>query len=345
MTKSQKREAVPNVIERLFDAGQLVTSGTVATAAGISRQGAAYHLRALAERGDLIHLGAGRGGHYERVANRVTTYPLVGLREDDVWTLEFSALRVLDLTIFDNPKMQPILLYTFTEMLNNAIDHSGGEIAIVRWFYDARRIAFEIEDDGVGAFLRMKETRGLADEFDAVGEISKGKQTTDPKRHSGLGIYYSSRLASRFVLSSGNLRWIVDNEIGDNAIGWLDQPRRGTLVRIEVAHDTTVERTKVFESLSVPGSYAYNKTTVRVGLFGSGAFVSRSEAKRIGAHLEDFAFVELDFSGVNEVGQGFIDELFRVWRTAHPETTLVAINANPAVMSMIARTAPSSDSQ
>ena len=66
--------------------------------------------------------------------------------------------------------------------------------------------------DGIGAFRRMRTTRQLARDFDAIGEIAKGRQTTDPAHHSGFGIYLSSRLADRFVLSSGQLTWTTDFE-------------------------------------------------------------------------------------------------------------------------------------
>jgi hypothetical protein len=49
-----------------------------------------------------------------------------------------------------------------------------------------------------------------------------------------------------------------------------------------------------------------------------GKLVSRSQAKRIAAGLEAFSEVEFDFSSVRRIEQGFADELFRVWRAAHP---------------------------
>jgi hypothetical protein len=74
---------------------------------------------------------------------------------------------------------------------------------------------------------------------------------------------------------------------------------------------------------------------VRLSLFGAGDFVSRSEAKVVGANLERFSVVDIDFTGVDAVGQGFVDELFRVWQLDHPETRLVATNTNPAIRALI----------
>jgi hypothetical protein len=66
-------------------------------------------------------------------------------------------------------------------------------------------------------------------------------------------------------------------------------------------------------------------------------FVSRSEARRIAAGLEQFRDVILDFEGVREVGQGFVDELFRVWATEHPQIRVTPVNMNDAVTFTVRR--------
>jgi hypothetical protein len=65
--------------------------------------------------------------------------------------------------------------------------------------------------------------------------------------------------------------------------------------------------------------------------------LSRSEARRLAAGLEQFDRVVLDFTGVDMIGQGFADELFRVWHLAHPTVLLLVHGANPAVELMINR--------
>jgi STAS-like domain of unknown function (DUF4325)/Histidine kinase-like ATPase domain len=331
MSKDQV-SPIPAAIERLLDASGYLTTGAVARLSGVSRQGAHYHLSRMVDRGELLHEGRGRGGRYRRAAYLTFHYNLVGLKEDEVWAQENSQLRIRDPEILDNPHIPPILNFAFTEMLNNAIDHSGGSVVDVRWYLNDRFVAFEIADDGVGAFRHMAETRGLENEYDAIGEISKGKQTTAPWAHSGLGIYFSSQMVDRFVLSSGHLSWIVDSRLDDVAVEWLEGALRGTLVRCEVDADTTKTQLDVFNAFAPPSSPGVNRSHVRVALFERGSnFVSRTEAKRLAAELESFGEVEVDFRGVGEVGQGFIDELFRVWQEAHPETRLVATNTNPAI--------------
>lgn len=335
MPKRQSISPVRQAIERLLEAKGTVSSGEVAAAANVSRQAAQYHLRKMVDSGDLVGEGAGRSAHYRRLAQFAWRYDLDGLSESDVWTQEHRALQERDLEIFDNQKVKPILQFAFTEMLNNAIDHSGGTAVDVRWFVDTELIAFEIADDGIGVFRNMATERGLSSEFDAIGEISKGKQTTAPVRHSGFGIYYTSRMVSRFVLTSGRWSWIVDNRIGDSAVRWLEAERAGTLVRCEVDADTTVETGDVFRSTAPLDSGSGSRSNVRVRLFEQEGFVSRTEAKRLAAGLDQFGSVEVDFKDVDQVGQGFIDELFRVWQDQHPETRLIAVNTNPVVDALL----------
>ncbi len=324
------------VISRLFAGQTYVTSSEVAEEAGVTRQAAHYHLSRMLRDGLLVREGARRSSRYRLNAQRTASYALDGLTEHEVWGTERIALRQLDPGIEDANNLLQILNFTFTEMVNNAIDHSKGTQVTIRWFLDdSERVVFEIEDDGVGAFAEIRQSRGLEDDFQAVGELSKGKQTTDPTRHSGLGIFFSSRMVERFILAANRLVWTVDNEIGDTAVGWLDRPRSGTLVRCEIRRNTSVSPQQVFDRLSDPVTKRFNKTTLHVELFQKGDFVSRTEAKLIGARLEGFEVVELDFSGVDRIGQGFADELFRVWVREHPSTQLVPINANPAIAAMI----------
>ena len=85
---------------------------------------------------------------------------------------------------------------------------------------------------------------------------------------------------------------------------------------------------------------AFDKTSVTVNLYKAGKeFLSRSQARRLVAGLEQFREVTFDFQGVENIGQGFADEVFRVWKNGHPTTVFVSKNANPDVQFMIDHTA------
>jgi anti-sigma regulatory factor (Ser/Thr protein kinase) len=336
--KVKMAEKVPETIDRLLASQETVSSGGVAVAAGVSRQAAHYHLAALVRLGILAREGAGRSARYKRVALMTERHQLQDLKEDLVWSSDLEMIQEMRPGLLGaNPNLRLILNYAFTEMLNNAIDHSQGETATVRWFEGPGIVAFEIEDDGVGAFRKVRESRDLKNEFEAIGEISKGKQTTAPEAHSGMGIFFTSRLVNKVTLSSGQLTWTVDASVQDEAVGWLKTERSGTLVRCEIDLETTLTTKEVFDRFSDPETFEFSKSTVRISLFREGGtFVSRSEAKRVASRLEDFEVVEVDFSKVDQVGQGFVDELFRVWANSHPKTRLIPVNANPAVVAMIA---------
>jgi hypothetical protein len=77
-------------------------------------------------------------------------------------------------------------------------------------------------------------------------------------------------------------------------------------------------------------------STYKLGALGS-ALVSRAEAKRLTERLTDFRHVTLDFSGVEVVGQGFCDEVFRVFARRHPEVALEPVGMSEAVSFMVGR--------
>ena len=68
--------------------------------------------------------------------------------------------------------------------------------------------------------------------------------------------------------------------------------------------------------------------------------IARSEARNILVGALGFAEVDLDFEGVEQVGQGFVDEAFRVWPSQHPEVRVTPINMGEAVQFMVRRGTP-----
>ena len=167
---------------------------------GISRQAANKHLGRLVAEGFLTAQGATRKRRYSLVVlvEKDIAVPLgEGTREDLVWRTAVEPL------LSDLPRNTlDIWQYGFTEMLNNAIDHSSGtkaEIVISRTAVDAR---VTLNDDGEGIFRKIARELQLDDERHAVLELAKGKLTTDPENHSGEGIFFTSRLFDGFDILS-----------------------------------------------------------------------------------------------------------------------------------------------
>jgi hypothetical protein len=256
---------------------------------------------------------------------------LLGLSEDIVWRRVAE-----DLHLDKEGPAGKIMSYAFTEMLNNAIDHSASETATIAWWVGADQWSFEVRDYGVGAYPKLREGLHLASDFEAVQELSKGKRTTDRQRHPGKGIFFTSKVVDIFRLTSSGVRWTVDNLRLDTALGVVPASE-GTSVLCQIDPQTDRSLAGIFREFS--RDHAFVRTRPVVKLFEIGTiFVSRSEARRLLDGLEaDFDTVEVDFAGVTDVGQGFVDELLRVWPTAHPDKTVIPLNVNPAVQFMVER--------
>jgi hypothetical protein len=84
--------------------------------------------------------------------------------------------------------------------------------------------------------------------------------------------------------------------------------------------------------------HEFSRTRAVVKLFTLGGdFVSRSEARRLLHGLERFKEVILDFRGVDGIGQGSADEVFRVWPASHPEVRLSPVEMSDEVAFMVRR--------
>ena len=257
-------------------------------------------------------------------------FELAGLAEDVVWAHVRSELGEIP------DAARHILGYAVTEMANNAIDHSQGTTLTASLSQHGRSVCVVIGDDGIGAFRSMADTFGYDDVADAVVDLTKGKRTTDPRRHSGEGIFFTSKAVDTFSLDANGYRFVVDNRIPDIALG--EGLATGTTVELTIDLDTPRQLIDVFAAHTEEGEFV--RSTPRIQLINHGEeFLSRSQAKRFALGLEEFEHVILDFTGVELVGQGFADELFRVWQADHPNVRLDVAGANAGVALMIGRVA------
>lgn len=291
-------------------------------------------LSRLVDEGGLVRGGAGRAAAYYDAGGLpfVRRYPRAVLAEDRVWTEVSSACKAIG-SLAESGRRT--LQYAFTEMLNNAIEHSGGKQIEVRFEKADDGIALVIVDDGEGVFAHLRRLLHLESDMVALQELSKGKLTTLPEGHTGEGMFFTSKAARIFDLSSGGLRWTVDNVIDDTAVG-SSPVRRGTTVRVEIARQPEKALADVFAEYTE--DFAFDKTRIVVRLFATGThFISRSEARRVLERLDQFRTVVLDFAGVESVGQGFADEVFRVWARAHPRTRIETVSMSPPIEFLVRR--------
>ncbi len=330
------------ILKKVSQKGFVRTSDIMGVAR-ISRQTVAQHFRELIAQRKLLKIGSTRNARYVpftrnqfQALNRQKPfferrYRTQGLEEDRV--LDEADLRMRLGKLLSNQAVK-IARYAFTEMLNNAIEHSGSPYVTVTLQCMHGELQFSIEDTGVGAFESLRRRFHLKNHFEAAEHLLKGKQTRDPKHHSGQGIFFTSKIADRFVLQNAKLKLVVDNAVRDI---FLEDTRflKGTRVEFKLKQKSRKNLKDLFDSYT-NNDYEFDKTKVRVSLSGrEGEYISRSQARRLLFGLEKFKRVGLDFKNVPAVGQGFADEVFRVFHAAHPAIQIEVENTAPSVEFMM----------
>ena len=307
----------------------------LALAEGVSRQAASAKLRAAVRRGWLHVEGRGAGVRYTLAMLQEVrhSYERAGLSEDRVWQ-QLLAPVVADLA----ENVRDVWRYGLTEMINNAVDPSGSIQVHVGLRRNALFTQAWVKDDGEGIFLRIQRALDLFDPRESILELAKGKFTTDPANHSGEGIFFSSKVFDVFDIRSGMLHFAHDDGNVD-VLFERSAEAPGTTVFMQLANDSPRTTRKVFDKFAAPEEYTFAKTLVPVKLaqHEGEKLVSRSQAKRLTMRFERFQTVVLDFAGVEEIGQAFADEVFRVFQRAHPQTALVPANMAPGVKAMVSR--------
>jgi anti-sigma regulatory factor (Ser/Thr protein kinase)/DNA-binding transcriptional ArsR family regulator len=303
---------------------------------GITRQAVNKHLRRLIYEKALTESGE----------TRKRAYKLAPLLE---WRKSYAIAPELEEHVLWDKDIEPVCgsmpenvmdiwRYGFTEMLNNAKDHSGGTLIMVGIEKTAVDTHMQITDNGIGIFKKIQEALNLPDQRYSVLELAKGKLTTDPEHHTGEGVFFSSRMFDRFAIASDKVYfghkfgaeedWIFDSKL-----------EGGTSVFMELSNHTRRTEKEIFDKYTSEEDYGFNKTVVPVDLarYGNDKLISRSQAKRVVARLELFKTILFDFTGVPTIGQAFADEIFRVFANDHPNIEILAIHANSEVSRMIAR--------
>jgi len=157
-----------------------------------------------------------------------------------------------------NDTAKEIIEYALIKILNNAQDHSGGNNVSISISQDKHDLSVTISDDGVGIFKHIMEHLHLDQALDAAIELSKGKLTTQPERHSGEGLFFTLQAVDRLTICAN-------------------------------------------------------------------------------AHCLELTDSQVTFNVTEDIGQGFADEMFRVWQSFHKETIIKATYANEKVKKLISR--------
>ena len=255
--------------------------------------------------------------------------------EGNLDTDTYAFERCLKEHIADLPQnVRGIWAYAFSEMVNNVMDHSEAEtmrVIIRRDYLDTQAL---ILDDGIGIFEKIRSHFRMKSLDEAIQELFKGKLTTDEKNHSGEGIFFTSKLMDEFfILSDGKV--FTNNRYDVSQVFDLPEMAGGTGVFMQLSNFTRKNSQEVFDMFSnVDGGFT--KTRIPIKNMFDADPVSRSQAKRVCNGLNRFREVEIDFSGVDWMGQGFAHQIFVVFQNEHPEIRLIPINMSEGAARMYA---------
>lgn len=305
----------------------------------ISRQSISKYIKKLEDTGKIEKLGSGKGIQYRLKETRfVFEFSPDGLKEDEVWLVNVKPnLPELKKNVYD------ISTYAFTEMLNNAIEHASADKIVVAFEHSHKTLRFVIIDNGIGIFIKIQKLLNLADPRYSILELAKGKLTSDPSRHSGEGIFFTSRAVDEFNILSGGLFFSsamdrdelidIERDYGRNMDKELG---KGTYVIMNIDMNSDKVLSDIFNKYSDVDT-GFNKTSIPVKLmkYEGMELLSRSQAKRLITHFDKFEEVVLDFEGVELIGQAFADELFRIFKRDNPQIHLTTKNTNSNIDKMI----------
>lgn len=312
----------------------------------ISRQYASQIIRKLVREGKLFKIGSTRNAYFVSSRKKISYLQRSTAVNIKLKNKNLEEHKVLNEVIekalfFESLKenIKSIFNYTFSEMLNNAIEHSKSKNIEIEVFKEGNKLNFVINDFGIGVFRNIMQTRKLKSELEAIQDLLKGKTTTQPQSHTGEGIFFTSRLADVFILESYDYKLTIDNKIPDVFIGRMEKIKRGTKVSFSIDLNSDKHTIGIFKKYQTnQDTMEFGKTEVRIKLYTMGTIhISRSQARRVLSGLEKFRLIILDFDKVPMIGQGFADEIFRVFKIKYPEIEIQPINMNDAVEFIIKR--------
>ncbi|MFH0797281.1 MAG: DUF4325 domain-containing protein [Candidatus Omnitrophota bacterium] len=324
-------------ILRYLKVRNTVSGGELSELLGISRQAINKHLKSLIQRGVVAKEGNTKGTIY-RIAGKIKPQRkfrkicvLKDLEEDRVFK-EVELFLNLGGNLREN--VLDIVNYVFTEILNNAIEHSKSEKCGVEVCLSEYQCRFTIRDYGIGIFHSIYTKFNLPDENSAMGELIKGKITTMREKHTGEGVFFSSKSGDSVLFRSHKINLGFDNMKQDV---FVEEKKfiNGTEVTFNISRSSRRRLAEIFKQYAPEEfDYGFEKTRVFVKLFQKD-YVSRSEAKRLLAGLDRFKEIVLDFKDVKSIGQGFADETFRVFRRQHPDIVIKTENLSPLISPVI----------
>lgn len=333
--KAEIREQIKQYILEKISEGCDGIARHTADAFAISQNSAYRYIRELLQANIIVK----NGSKYELVETMQSVYLQRSnhdLKEED--SIYYKHIQPI---VRDYPEnVRRIWEYAFMEMMNNAIDHSEAEHVFIFVLKNYMSTTIILLDDGIGIFHKIRDYYGFGSLDDAVNELFKGKLTTDKTKHSGEGIFFTSRVLDSFAAMSEGKIFTHDkfegflHDLEEIPELYKYKNKKGTIILMSLSNFSNKQLKEVFDMFSDDDG-AFTKTQIPLKNIFDTYPVSRSQAKRLCQRFDKFEEVILDFEGIDEIGQGFAHELFVVFQNEHPELKLTVVNENEDVKRML----------
>ena len=193
-SKKYREEIKDFIIETIYKNGNVFKE--VLEKYPISRQTVSKYIKEFIAKG-IVEKESKSKYRLKFYVNETKQYDNINLEEDVVYE-DFVSKYEKD----KKENVRDLLVYTFTEMLNNAIEHSGGDKISISYAENYKEIVVCIQDNGIGIFKKIKKDHNLENENQAIFELRKGKLTSDSVNHSGEGIFFTSKVVDDFFINS-----------------------------------------------------------------------------------------------------------------------------------------------
>lgn len=330
MRKNNKEQIKRYILQHILEKDVVIKT---VDAFLVSKSSVYNYIKELLCEGLIEKASDGSYKYVNKIFNYV--YENIGISEDKIFEKDI----VKHVNMYEKNVLS-IWRYAFTEMMNNAIEHSQSSKIEVDVISDALGTTIIISDNGIGIFNNIRDYMKREEEKEisleeATHLLFAGKFTTAKSMHSGEGIFFTSHLMDKFLIISDKMTFSRTpfNDFQMSSDGVLN----GTIVFMRLDNHSKKTTKEVFDRFSNVDE-GFIRTQIPIAhIFPNGSPVSRSEARRLGELVLKFKEIELDFTNVEEVGQAFCHEIFIVWQSRNPDKQITVVNASTDVLNMINR--------
>ncbi|MCX6118553.1 MAG: STAS-like domain-containing protein [Proteobacteria bacterium] len=293
---------------------------------GLSRQQASRYIKFMCQDGILERDGAGRGSDYRFVSNgRIfgnNIFNSVDIKSKSIASSVESMLDKVTPTLL--PSTYGILRCLLMDLIYRSQDWIGGHDLQVTLREEIPSLIVNLTDKGNGLFYCFQKKYGYGSMVETVANLAKGAD--HPNIETPL--FRVLDLARYVKISANRYTWEYSSASMDWAVSESGYSHKGTKITLELdrSFKQPILRTNSLQVSAIEQKICL--LLVALHCRCNRRAPSRSEARAMLQDVESFDRVVVDFRHVDRVGNGFLHEIFVVFQSQHPSTSIEPRNLN-----------------